>query len=144
MHRLTSESLSTCSCSNLSALWQFLLNFFFKQGLRPGVPAEAPTMIFATPTKMATEAGPAVEYMGSNRVPDFQRIFQVRGRKSETFNKNSISNQVYPSNFLSKCVIALHKTQLPKEKHFSWTDFKSQSHREEKTCNCSQACRNNQ
>ncbi|XP_061564228.1 cytochrome c oxidase subunit 7A-related protein, mitochondrial [Cololabis saira] len=46
------------------------------QGLKPVVP-ESPTMIFASPTKMASEAGTAVEYMGTNRVPDFQRLFQV-------------------------------------------------------------------
>ncbi|XP_020501928.2 cytochrome c oxidase subunit 7A-related protein, mitochondrial [Labrus bergylta] len=46
------------------------------QGLRPGVPAEAPTMIFATPTKVVSEAGATVEYLGANKVPDFQRIFQ--------------------------------------------------------------------
>lgn len=50
----------------------------FTQGLRQGVPAESPAMVFATPTKVVSEAGPAVEYMGANRVPDFQRLFQVR------------------------------------------------------------------
>ncbi|XP_044034595.1 cytochrome c oxidase subunit 7A-related protein, mitochondrial isoform X2 [Siniperca chuatsi] len=47
------------------------------QGLRPGVPAESPAMVFATPTKMVSEAGATVEYMGANRVPDLQRIFQT-------------------------------------------------------------------
>ncbi|KAM6951440.1 cytochrome c oxidase subunit 7A2-like, mitochondrial [Aplochiton taeniatus] len=47
------------------------------QGLRPGVPAEAPTMVFATPTKVvSSEAGAAVEYLGANKVPDLQRLFQ--------------------------------------------------------------------
>ncbi|XP_059181385.1 cytochrome c oxidase subunit 7A-related protein, mitochondrial isoform X2 [Centropristis striata] len=46
-------------------------------GLRPNVPAEAPTMIFGTPTKVVSEAGSTVEYMGTNRVPDFQRLFQT-------------------------------------------------------------------
>lgn len=49
----------------------------FVQGLRVGVPAESPTMTFATPTKVVSEAGAMVEYMGSNRVPDLQRLFQV-------------------------------------------------------------------
>ncbi|KAM3859417.1 cytochrome c oxidase subunit 7A2-like, mitochondrial [Diretmus argenteus] len=48
------------------------------QGLRPGVPAEPPTMIFATPTKVVSEAGSTVEYMGANRVPSFQKIFQAQ------------------------------------------------------------------
>ncbi|KAG7259778.1 hypothetical protein CRUP_021663 [Coryphaenoides rupestris] len=47
------------------------------QGLRPGVPGEAPAMVFTTPTKMAAEAGSALEYMGANRVPGLQRLFQV-------------------------------------------------------------------
>lgn len=48
------------------------------QGLRPGVPAEPPAMVFGTPTKVVMEAGPAVEFLGANKVPDFQRFFQVR------------------------------------------------------------------
>lgn len=47
------------------------------QGLRPGLPAEPPAMVFGTPTKVLSEAGPAVEFMGANKVPDFQRFFQV-------------------------------------------------------------------
>lgn len=35
-------------------------------------------MVFGTPTKVLSEAGPAVEFMGANKVPDFQRFFQVR------------------------------------------------------------------
>ncbi|TNN26412.1 Cytochrome c oxidase subunit 7A-related protein, mitochondrial [Liparis tanakae] len=48
------------------------------QGLRSGVPAEGPAMVFASPTKMASQAGSTVEYMGANRVPELQRLFQVR------------------------------------------------------------------
>ncbi|XP_071763986.1 cytochrome c oxidase subunit 7A2-like, mitochondrial [Centroberyx gerrardi] len=47
------------------------------QGLRLGVPAESPTMIFATPTKVVSEAGSTVEYLGANKVPDLQRKFQT-------------------------------------------------------------------
>ncbi|XP_032358576.1 cytochrome c oxidase subunit 7A2-like, mitochondrial [Etheostoma spectabile] len=47
------------------------------QGLRPSVPAESPAMIFATPTKVVSEAGSMVEYMGANKVPDLQRLFQT-------------------------------------------------------------------
>ncbi|KAM8837100.1 cytochrome c oxidase subunit 7A2-like, mitochondrial isoform 2-T2 [Spinachia spinachia] len=47
------------------------------KGLRPGVPAESPAMVFATPTKVVSEAGSAVEYLGANRVPELQRIFQA-------------------------------------------------------------------
>ena len=47
------------------------------QGLKPTVPVESPAMVFATPTKVVTEAGTTVEYLGANKVPDLQRIFQV-------------------------------------------------------------------
>ncbi|KAK2820559.1 hypothetical protein Q5P01_023518 [Channa striata] len=47
------------------------------QGLKPGVPVEGPTMIFASPTKVVAEAGATVEYMGANKVPDLQRLFQA-------------------------------------------------------------------
>ncbi|XP_004085104.1 cytochrome c oxidase subunit 7A-related protein, mitochondrial [Oryzias latipes] len=47
------------------------------QGLKPSIPAESPTMIFATPTKVVSEAGAVAEYMGTNKVPDLQRFFQT-------------------------------------------------------------------
>uniref|UniRef100_A0AAZ3Q6N5 Uncharacterized protein n=1 Tax=Oncorhynchus tshawytscha TaxID=74940 RepID=A0AAZ3Q6N5_ONCTS len=47
------------------------------QGLRSGLPAEPPTMTFATPTKMVSESGAMVEYLGVNKVPYFQRLFQT-------------------------------------------------------------------
>ncbi|KAF3853770.1 hypothetical protein F7725_014458 [Dissostichus mawsoni] len=47
------------------------------QGLRPGVPAEAPPMIFASPTKLVSEARTVAEYIGPNRVPDLQKLFQI-------------------------------------------------------------------
>ncbi|XP_055741779.1 cytochrome c oxidase subunit 7A-related protein, mitochondrial-like [Salvelinus fontinalis] len=47
------------------------------QGLRSGLPAEPPTMTFATPTKIVSESGPMVEYLGVNKVPYFQRLFQT-------------------------------------------------------------------
>ncbi|KPP67847.1 Cytochrome c oxidase subunit VIIa-related protein, mitochondrial-like [Scleropages formosus] len=49
---------------------------YVPQGLRPGIPAESPAMVFATPTKVVSEVGTTVEYLGANKVPDLQRIFQ--------------------------------------------------------------------
>ncbi|XP_023864231.1 cytochrome c oxidase subunit 7A2-like, mitochondrial [Salvelinus sp. IW2-2015] len=46
------------------------------QGLRITVPTELPPMIFATPTKYVSEAGNMVEYLGHNKVPDLQKLFQ--------------------------------------------------------------------
>ncbi|XP_075999776.1 cytochrome c oxidase subunit 7A2-like, mitochondrial [Genypterus blacodes] len=47
------------------------------QGLRPGMPAEPPAMIFGSPTKVVSDAGHTVEYLGANRVPHFQKLFQT-------------------------------------------------------------------
>ncbi|KAJ8418428.1 hypothetical protein AAFF_G00141370 [Aldrovandia affinis] len=47
------------------------------QGLKPAVPAEPPTMVFATPTRVASESGYVVEYIGVNKVQDVQRHFQA-------------------------------------------------------------------
>ncbi|XP_062319831.1 cytochrome c oxidase subunit 7A-related protein, mitochondrial-like [Osmerus eperlanus] len=46
------------------------------QGLKLTVPTEAPPLIFATPTKVVSEAASTVEYMGINKVPDMQKLFQ--------------------------------------------------------------------
>merc|ERR1712131_100431 len=46
------------------------------QGLKVAVPAEPTPLIFASPTKVVSEAGYAVESMGSNKVPDLQKLFQ--------------------------------------------------------------------
>lgn len=47
------------------------------QGLRPAVPPASPPLIFASPTKLVSEAGSQAEYLGTNRVPDLQKAFQV-------------------------------------------------------------------
>ncbi|XP_023676016.1 cytochrome c oxidase subunit 7A-related protein, mitochondrial [Brienomyrus brachyistius] len=49
------------------------------QGFRPAVPSQSPTMVFATPTKVTSEVGRGAEYLGANRVPDLQKIFQGEG-----------------------------------------------------------------
>ncbi|KAL7384279.1 hypothetical protein ABVT39_027517 [Epinephelus coioides] len=46
------------------------------QGLRPCVPSVSPPVIFASPTKLASETGSQVEYLGANKVPDLQKLFQ--------------------------------------------------------------------
>lgn len=59
-----------------SFIWPVVC-FCFAQGLRPCVPAESPTMIFATPTKLVSEAGATVEYMGASKINELQKLFQV-------------------------------------------------------------------
>ncbi|XP_067901244.1 cytochrome c oxidase subunit 7A-related protein, mitochondrial [Heterodontus francisci] len=46
------------------------------QGLKPLVSSESPTMIFATPTKSISELEEGIQFLGRNKVPDLQRIFQ--------------------------------------------------------------------
>ncbi|XP_073528132.1 cytochrome c oxidase subunit 7A2-like, mitochondrial isoform X2 [Phyllobates terribilis] len=43
-------------------------------GLRPFTYPEAPAPVFASPTKLPSEAGS--EYLGKNRVPELQKLFQ--------------------------------------------------------------------
>lgn len=50
---------------------------FHYQGLRPGVPAESPAMVFASPTKLVSENSSSVEYLGRNNVNEIQKLFQV-------------------------------------------------------------------
>ncbi|XP_019749423.1 cytochrome c oxidase subunit 7A-related protein, mitochondrial-like isoform X1 [Hippocampus comes] len=51
-------------------------NAYTPQGLRPAVPPVSPPVIFASPTKLVSEAGSQVQYLGVNKVPDLQRLFQ--------------------------------------------------------------------
>ncbi|KAF0025607.1 hypothetical protein F2P81_022488 [Scophthalmus maximus] len=59
------------------------------QGLRPSVPAESPTMIFATPTKLVSEAGATVEYMGASKINELQKLFQVGNKYFKTIKAHS-------------------------------------------------------
>lgn len=64
------------------------LNLHF-QGLKPLASTESPALIFGTPTKLASDSPAAVSYLGKNKVPDLQKLFQVR-RKAllrENLNK---------------------------------------------------------
>ena len=49
------------------------------QVLRAGLPAEPSPLIFASPTKLVSETATGhAEYLGANRVPALQKLFQVR------------------------------------------------------------------
>ncbi|XP_036428309.1 cytochrome c oxidase subunit 7A-related protein, mitochondrial [Colossoma macropomum] len=92
------------------------------QGLRPNVPSEAPTMIFATPTKMVSESGASVEYMGANRVPDLQKIFQSsdgvpvhlkRGVPDRLLYRTTMALTIGGALY---CLVALYIAAQPKNK----------------------------
>ncbi|XP_066536029.1 cytochrome c oxidase subunit 7A-related protein, mitochondrial-like isoform X1 [Hoplias malabaricus] len=46
------------------------------QGLKPTLLSQPAPLIFASPTKVVSESGAVVEYMGSNKVPELQKLFQ--------------------------------------------------------------------
>ncbi|KAG9268009.1 cytochrome c oxidase subunit 7A-related protein, mitochondrial [Astyanax mexicanus] len=92
------------------------------QGLKPGVPSEAPVMIFATPTKLASESGASLEYMGANRVPDLQKIFQTpdglpvhlkRGVPDRLLYRTTMALTVGGALY---CLVALYIAAQPKNK----------------------------
>lgn len=92
------------------------------QGLRPGVPSEPPAMIFATPTKLASESGAALEYMGANRVPDLQKIFQSpdgipvhlkRGVPDRLLYRTTMALTIGGAVY---CLVALYIAAQPKSK----------------------------
>lgn len=66
----------------------------FMQGLKPLVSTELPTPIFETPTKVASESPAAVSYLGKNKVPELQKLFQVE-------TKNLYYTMFYPHFTLS-------------------------------------------
>ncbi|XP_047465842.1 cytochrome c oxidase subunit 7A-related protein, mitochondrial [Mugil cephalus] len=91
------------------------------QGLKPGVPAEPPAMVFAAPTKFASEAGTA-EYMGVNRVPDLQRIFQTSDSVPVHLKRGVPDKLLYRTTMaltlggIAYCLVALYIAAQPNKK----------------------------
>ncbi|XP_073684431.1 cytochrome c oxidase subunit 7A-related protein, mitochondrial [Garra rufa] len=92
------------------------------QGLRPHIPSESPNVIFATPTKLASESNAVVEYMGANKVPDLQRIFQAsdeipvhlkRGVPDRLLYRTTMALTVGGALY---CLVALYIAAQPKNK----------------------------
>ncbi|KAB5555722.1 hypothetical protein PHYPO_G00037390 [Pangasianodon hypophthalmus] len=92
------------------------------QGLRSSIPSEASTLIFATPTKVISESGASLEYMGANRVPDLQRIFQSsdgipvhlkRGVPDRLLYRTTMALTVGGALY---CLVALYIAAQPKNK----------------------------
>ncbi|XP_032625344.1 cytochrome c oxidase subunit 7A2-like, mitochondrial isoform X2 [Chelonoidis abingdonii] len=50
---------------------------YVPQGLKPLASTESPALIFGTPTKLASDSPAAVSYLGKNKVPDLQKLFQL-------------------------------------------------------------------
>ncbi|KAM9424694.1 cytochrome c oxidase subunit 7A2-like, mitochondrial [Pholidichthys leucotaenia] len=92
------------------------------QGLKVGMPAESPTMIFATPTKVVSEAGAPAEYMGANRVPDFQKLFQKADNVPVHLKGGYPDRLLYRTTMaltiggLAYCLVALYIAAQPSRK----------------------------
>ncbi|KAF7705505.1 cytochrome c oxidase subunit 7A-related protein, mitochondrial [Silurus meridionalis] len=105
--RLTGSGSSTAYCP---------------QGLGTSVPSETSTLIFSTPTKLMSESKAPLEYMGANRVPDLQRIFQAsdgipvhlkRGIPDRLLYRTTMALTVGGALY---CLVALYIAAQPKNK----------------------------
>ncbi|KAA8581396.1 hypothetical protein FQN60_002977 [Etheostoma spectabile] len=83
------------------------------QGLRPSVPAESPAMIFATPTKVVSEAGSMVEYMGANKTSDGIPIHLKRGVPDRLLYRTTMALTVGGALY---CLVALYIAAQPSNK----------------------------
>ncbi|XP_033000755.1 cytochrome c oxidase subunit 7A-related protein, mitochondrial isoform X1 [Lacerta agilis] len=91
------------------------------QGLKPVVSTESPTLIFATPTKIASEAPSTVEYLAKNRVPELQKFFQKpdglpvhlkRGLPDQLLYRTTMALTIGGTIY---CLIALYMAANPKK-----------------------------
>ncbi|XP_016355384.1 cytochrome c oxidase subunit 7A-related protein, mitochondrial-like, partial [Sinocyclocheilus anshuiensis] len=92
------------------------------QGLRSNIPSESPTIFFATPTKLVSESNAPVEYMGANKVPDLQRIFQA-SEEIPVHLKRGVSDRLLYRTTMALtvggalyCLVALYIAAQPKNK----------------------------
>ncbi|KAJ8359656.1 hypothetical protein SKAU_G00161810 [Synaphobranchus kaupii] len=94
---------------------------YIPQGLKPAPPAQPSTMIFATPTKVVSESGSVVEYMGANRVPDLQRLFQTSDGVPVHLKRGVPDKLLYRSTMaltiggVAYCLMALYMAAQPRK-----------------------------
>ncbi|XP_061787909.1 cytochrome c oxidase subunit 7A-related protein, mitochondrial [Nerophis lumbriciformis] len=95
---------------------------YVPQGLRPSVQTESPSMIFATPTKVVSERGAVVEFLGANKVPDLQRIFQTADNVPVHLKRGVPDQLLYRTTMaltiggVLYCLVALYMAAQPKNK----------------------------
>ncbi|XP_008312162.1 cytochrome c oxidase subunit 7A2-like, mitochondrial [Cynoglossus semilaevis] len=94
---------------------------FSPQGLRPGVPAESPAMVFASPTKLVSENSSSVEYLGRNNVNEIQKLFQTqdglpihlkRGLSDKLLYRTTMALTIGGALY---CLVALYMAAQPKK-----------------------------
>lgn len=95
---------------------------YVPQGLKPLVSTESPALIFGTPTKLASDSPAAVSYLGKNKVPDLQKLFQKadglpvhlkRGVPDQLLYRTTMALTIGGTIY---CLIALYMASQPKSK----------------------------
>ncbi|XP_074142788.1 cytochrome c oxidase subunit 7A2-like, mitochondrial [Sminthopsis crassicaudata] len=91
------------------------------QGLKPVASSEAPPIIFATPTKFASETA-TYDYAGKNKVPQLQKFFQ-KADGIPVHLKHGLPDQMLYRTTMALtlggtiyCLIALYMASQPKNK----------------------------
>ncbi|GCB68677.1 hypothetical protein scyTo_0010437 [Scyliorhinus torazame] len=93
------------------------------QGLKPLVSTETPPLIFATPIKSVSELEGGVHFLGRNKVPDFQQIFQKpdglpvhlkRGVPDRLLYRTTMALTIGGAIY---CLVALFMAAQPKKQH---------------------------
>ncbi|XP_014376834.1 cytochrome c oxidase subunit 7A-related protein, mitochondrial isoform X2 [Alligator sinensis] len=89
------------------------------QGLKPLVSTKLPAPIFEMPTKVDSESPAAVSYLGRNKVPELQKLFQADGVLVHL--KQGVPDQLLYRTTMALtiggsiyCLIALYMASQPK------------------------------
>lgn len=94
---------------------------YIPQGLKPGLPAEPSPIIFTSPTKMVSEAAGQAEYLGSNKVPELQKLFQKADGIPVHLKKGVMDKMLYRTTMgltiggVLYCLMALYVAAQPKK-----------------------------
>ncbi|XP_063299967.1 cytochrome c oxidase subunit 7A-related protein, mitochondrial [Pelobates fuscus] len=95
---------------------------YHPQGLRPSVYSEAPVAIFSSPTKLSADSSSAAEYLGKNRVPELQKLFQKSDGIPVHLKRGVPDRLLYRTTMALTlggtiyCLIALYLAAQPKKK----------------------------
>ncbi|XP_062911761.1 cytochrome c oxidase subunit 7A-related protein, mitochondrial [Mobula hypostoma] len=93
------------------------------QGLKPLVSTESSTLVFAMPTNVVSESGEGVQFLGQNKVPDFQKLFQKsdgvpvhlkRGVPDRLLYRTTMALTIGGAVY---CLVALFLAAQPKKQH---------------------------
>ncbi|XP_040905916.1 cytochrome c oxidase subunit 7A-related protein, mitochondrial-like [Toxotes jaculatrix] len=92
------------------------------QGLRPSVPPVSPPVVFASPTKLVSETGSQVDYLGANRIHEMQKFFQRADGVPVHLKRGLIDKLLYRTTMsltvggVVYCLVALYIAAQPSNK----------------------------